>query len=56
MKTIGRLSPESTITYHRWLNDGARAHLGEHHSEKTLLTSVDFGEFVALKDKGDWET
>lgn len=59
MKTVGilgGLSPESTIKYYQWLNDGVRQHLGGHHSAKILLSSVDFGQFVALKEKGDWET
>lgn len=59
MKTIGiigGLSPESTVKYYEWLNAGVRARLGGHHSAKIILTSVDFGEFVALKDKGDWDT
>jgi len=53
---IGGLSPESTIKYYQWLNDGVQARLGGHHSAKILLSSVDFGEFVALKEKGDWDT
>ncbi|MDA7950923.1 MAG: aspartate/glutamate racemase family protein [Pirellulaceae bacterium] len=59
MKTvgiIGGLSPESTIKYYRWLNDGVRARLGGYHSAKIIIASVDFGEFVALKEKDDWQT
>ena len=59
MKTIGiigGLSPESTVSYYQWLNDGVRAKLGGHHSAKIKMASVDFGEFVALKEKGDWDT
>ena len=59
MKTIGiigGLSPESTMSYYKWLNDGVRTRLGGHHSAKIKLASVDFGEFVALKEKGDWDT
>tara|TARA_B100001989_G_C24526957_1_gene459221 strand:- start:401 stop:1093 length:693 start_codon:yes stop_codon:yes gene_type:complete len=59
MKTIGiigGLSPESTITYYQGLNEGVRARLGGHHNAKIILNSVDFGEFVALKEKGDWDT
>lgn len=52
---IGGLSPESTILYYRGLNEGVCKALGEHHSAKILLSSVDFGEFVALKQKGDWD-
>ena len=53
---IGGLSPESTVKYYEWLNAGAQARLGKGHSAKILLSSVDFGLFVALKEKGDWET
>ena len=57
MKTvgiIGGLSPESTQLYYRWLNEGASARLGKHHSLRMLIASVDFGHFVDLKEKDDW--
>lgn len=53
---IGGLSPESTVKYYQWLNEGVKTALGGHHSAKILLSSLDFGEFVALKAKGDWDT
>jgi aspartate racemase len=53
---IGGLSPESTMKYYEGLNQGAQARLGGLHNAKIILSSVDFGEFVALKDAGDWET
>ncbi|MGN7437121.1 MAG: aspartate/glutamate racemase family protein [Alcanivorax sp.] len=59
MKTvgiIGGLSPESTILYYQGINQGVRARLGGHHAGRVLIDSLDFGEFVALKEKGDWET
>lgn len=59
MKTIGiigGLSPESTVKYYQWLNEGVQKRLGGHHSAKVILSSVDFGEFVLLKEKGDWDT
>ena len=58
MKTIGiigGLSPESTVKYYEWLNAGAKKRLGGHHSARILLSSLDFGEFVALKAKDDWD-
>ena len=58
MKTvgiIGGLSPESTILYYQGINQGVRARLGGHHAGRVLIDSLDFGEFVALKEKGDWE-
>lgn len=59
MKTvgiIGGLSPESTILYYQGINQGVRARLGGHHAGRVLIDSLDFGEFVALKEAGDWET
>lgn len=53
---IGGLSPESTVKYYEWINAGVQERLGGHHNAKILLSSVDFGEFVALKEKGDWDT
>ena len=53
---IGGLSPESTIEYYQGLNEGVEQRLGEHHAAKVFIASVDFGEFVALKKKGDWDT
>jgi len=53
---LGGLSPESTVKYYEWLNEGVQKRLGGHHSARILLASVDFGEFVDLKDKGDWTT
>ncbi len=58
MKTVGivgGLSPESTILYYRGLNEAVQARLGGHHNARILLNSLDFGEFVALKERGDWE-
>lgn len=59
MKTagiIGGLSPESTALYYQGINEGVRARLGGHHNARILINSLDFGEFVALKEKDDWAT
>lgn len=53
---VGGLSPESTILYYRGLNAAVQARLGGHHNARILLNSLDFGEFVALKEQGDWDT
>lgn len=53
---IGGLSPESTMLYYAGINDGVRVHMGGLHSGTILLNSLDFGVFVALKNKGDWDT
>ncbi len=59
MKTvgiIGGLSPESTSTYYQGLNQGVRDRLGGSHNAKIIINSLDFGEFVSLKQVGDWES
>ncbi len=59
MKTIGiigGLSHESTGKYYQWLNEGAREIRGGHSAAKILISSVDFGEFLELKEAGDWDT
>jgi len=59
MKTIGiigGLSPRSTVLYYQGLNEGVRVRFGGHHNARIILNSVDFGEFVALKKQGDWDT
>ena len=59
MKTIGiigGLSPESTVKYYEWINQGVQNRLGGHNSARIVLASVNFAEFVALKQKGDWQT
>jgi aspartate racemase len=59
MKTIGiigGLSPESTVFYYNGLNRLVNDALGGHHNAKILLSSANFGEFVALKEKSDWAT
>ena len=58
MKTvglIGGMSWESTITYYQLLNEGVKDALGELHSAKILLYSVDFYEIEALMSRGEWE-
>ena len=58
MKTIGLIggmSWESTQTYYRLLNEGARERLGGLHSAKVLLNSVDFAEIEPLQHQGDWQ-
>lgn len=51
---LGGMSWETTITYYRLLNEGARKRLGGLHSCKILIDSVDFSELRELISKGDW--
>lgn len=58
MKTIGLLggmSWESTELYYRWINEGIKKRLGQLHSAKIALVSVDFQEIETLQHAGDWE-
>lgn len=57
MKTIGMLggmSWESTTSYYVALNEGIKNALGEHHSAKIVLHSVDFDPIKKLQHQGEW--
>ncbi len=58
MKTIGMIggmSWESSIEYYRLINEAVRERLGELHSAKSVLVSVDFAEIEMLQRTGRWE-
>ncbi|MBR7794583.1 MULTISPECIES: aspartate/glutamate racemase family protein [Virgibacillus] len=58
MKTIGLIggmSWESTALYYRIINEEVNKRLGELHSAKCLLYSVDFQEIESCQATGDWE-
>ncbi len=58
MKTIGLIggmSWESSIEYYRIINQEIGKALGEVHSAKSVMISVDFGEIEALQMEGDWD-
>ena len=58
MKMIGMLggmSWESTSTYYRTINEGIRKTLGNLHSAKIVLHSVDFDEIEKLQHAEDWD-
>jgi len=57
MKTIGLLggmSWESTVHYYRAINEGVRNSLGNLHSAKIAMYSVDFEPIEKLQHEGDW--
>lgn len=57
MKTlglIGGISWFSTSVYYRTINRLVNKRLGEAHSAKLLLYSIDFDELKTLLEKGDW--
>jgi aspartate racemase len=58
MKTIGMIggmSWESTSAYYTKINRGVKAILGDLHSAKICLYSVDFYEIEKLQQAGDWQ-
>lgn len=58
MKTIGILGGmacESTVTYYQMINDCVNKALGDHHSARCLLYSVDFQDIVETHRSGDWD-
>lgn len=57
MKTIGLLggmSWESTAHYYKVINEGINRQLGELHSAKICLYSVDFQEIEHYQRQGEW--
>lgn len=58
MKTIGLLggmSWESSLEYYRIINQQVRDRLGELHSAKIVLYSVEFAEIEELQHQGRWD-
>jgi aspartate racemase len=58
MKTIGMIggmSWESTAMYYSEINNGVKAALGDLHSAKICLYSVDFYEIEKYQQLGDWQ-
>ena len=57
MKTIGLIggmSWESSAEYYRLINETSKRRLGGHHTVRTLMLTVDFGEIEALQHRGEW--
>jgi len=58
MRTVGLLggmSWESTVGYYCSINQGIKRALGELHSAKIAMVSVDFDPIAKLQHAGDWE-
>jgi aspartate racemase len=51
---IGGMSWESSAEYYRIINQTVRDRLGEPHSARILMWSVDFEPIEHLQHKGDW--
>lgn len=59
MKTIGLIggtSWVSTVDYYRIINSTVNQRLGGNQSAKVILHSVNYGEIVALTQRGDWDS
>lgn len=52
---IGGLSPNSTMKYYQWLNEGMAERFGAGRSARIVLSSVDWAAFCELKERGDWD-
>jgi amino-acid racemase len=58
MKTIGMIggmSWESSLEYYRIINEAVKEQLGDLHSAKCLMLSMDFAEIEALQRENRWE-
>jgi aspartate racemase len=58
MKTIGLIggmSWESSLEYYRIINEKVKNSLGDPHSCKSIMYSVDFAEFEKLQHQGKWD-
>jgi aspartate racemase len=58
MKTIGMIggmSWESSIEYYRIINETVKERLGDLHSAKSIMVSVDFAEIEVLQREARWE-
>lgn len=58
MKTIGLLGGmtcESSQVYYKLINDMTRERLGGHHSAKSVMVSVDFGEVEPHMERREWQ-
>jgi aspartate racemase len=58
MKTIGMIggmSWESSIEYYRIVNEAVKEKLGDLHSARCLMYSVDFAEIETLQRENRWE-
>ncbi len=58
MKTIGLIggmSWESSLEYYRIINETVKERLGNLHSAKSIMYSIDFKELELLQNEGKWD-
>ena len=51
---LGGMSWESTLSYYKKINEAVNTELGDLHSAKISLSSVDFDEIQKLQHQGKW--
>lgn len=52
---IGGMSRESSVEYYRIINESVKEQLGNLHSAKCLMYSVDFEEIETLQHQNKWD-
>jgi aspartate racemase len=50
------MSSQSSAEYYRLINQASNRRLGGHHTVRTLMLTVDFGEIEELQHRGDWRS
>jgi len=58
MKTIGMIggmSWESSMAYYRIINEAVKEQLGDLHSARSVMVSLDFAEIEVLQRESSWE-
>ena len=53
---IGGMSWESTVTYYQIINETIKNKLGDLHSAKIIIESIDFDPVAKAQEKDDWDT
>lgn len=54
MGLLGGMSWESSAEYYRIINETTKSVLGDKHSYKSLMYTVDFAEIETMQHRGDW--
>jgi len=54
MGILGGMACESTVTYYNVINDYVNQALGDHHSARCILYSVEFQDIIDVHRTGNW--
>ena len=52
---IGGITPQSTIMYYQVLNELASKNIGDKHTCKVIINSLDFGVISKLQSENRWD-